>query len=101
MTERKPPHKVMTAREYLDMPIIGWHEVCRQIDGQGGVGVRYLGDEAEEPCCRDCRFRKCGTMECHRHAPLVTGGLHGPAFTVWPEITDSNWCGDFERFKSE
>lgn len=36
-------HKVMTPEEYAAMPIIGWHEVCRDVDGFGGVGVRFLG----------------------------------------------------------
>lgn len=43
--ERKA-HKVMTQEEYTAMPIIGWHEVCRDVDGFGGAGVRFLG----EPC---------------------------------------------------
>jgi hypothetical protein len=36
-------HKVMTAEEYAATPIVGWHEVCRDIDGFGGVGIRYKG----------------------------------------------------------
>lgn len=36
-------HKVMTPVEYSAMPIKGWHEVCRDVDGHGGVGVRFLG----------------------------------------------------------
>lgn len=36
-------HKVMTPEEYAAMPLIGWHEVCRDVDGFGGVGVRFLG----------------------------------------------------------
>jgi hypothetical protein len=42
VAERKS-HKVMTPEEYAAMPIVGWHEVCRDVDGFGGVGVRYLG----------------------------------------------------------
>jgi len=37
------PHKVMTPEEYAAMPLQGWHEVYRDVDGFGGVGVRYLG----------------------------------------------------------
>ena len=37
-------HKVMTPEEYAAMPIKGWHEVCRDVDGFGGVGVRFLGE---------------------------------------------------------
>lgn len=37
------PHKVMTPEEYAATPLKGWHEVCRDVDGAGGVGIRYLG----------------------------------------------------------
>ena len=37
-------HKVMTPEEYAALPIIGWHEVCRDVDGFGGTGIRYLGE---------------------------------------------------------
>lgn len=37
------PHKVMTPEEYAAMPLKGWHMVCRDVDGFGGTGVRYLG----------------------------------------------------------
>lgn len=40
--ERKP-HLTMTPEEYAAMKINGWHEICRDIDGFGGVGIRYLG----------------------------------------------------------
>ena len=41
--EDRPPHKTMTAEEYLAANIKGWHEVCWRIDNAGNVGVRYLG----------------------------------------------------------
>ena len=41
----RKPHKTMTAEEYLAANIKGWHEVCWNVDGFGGVGVRYLGDK--------------------------------------------------------
>ena len=37
-------HKVMTPEEYAAMPIVGWHEVCRDYDGFGGVGIRFLSE---------------------------------------------------------
>lgn len=40
-------HKVMTKDEYLAAGIKGWHEVCFDVDGFGGVGVRYLGQQKE------------------------------------------------------
>ena len=43
-TCERAPHKVMTPEEYAAMPIIGWHEVCRDIDGFGGVGIRFFGE---------------------------------------------------------
>lgn len=39
-------HKVMTPEEYAVMPIIGWHEVCRDIDGFGGTGIRFIGESS-------------------------------------------------------
>lgn len=41
-TQANSAHKVMTAEEYAAMPLQGWHEVCRNVDGFGGVGVRFL-----------------------------------------------------------
>lgn len=38
----RTPHKIMTREEYDAMPIKGWHEVCRDIDNAGNVGVRFL-----------------------------------------------------------
>lgn len=35
-------HKVMTPDEYAAMPLIGWHMVCRDFDGFGGVGIRFV-----------------------------------------------------------
>ena len=32
--------------------------------------------------------------QCHRHSPLVTGGLHCEVETVWPVTRPENWCGD-------
>lgn len=37
-------HKTMTPEEYASMPIVGWHAVCRNYDGFGGVGVRFMTD---------------------------------------------------------
>jgi hypothetical protein len=45
LSEERPPHKVMTPEEYATTPIVGWHEVCRDLDGAGGIGIRYLGYE--------------------------------------------------------
>lgn len=35
-------HKTMTPEEYAAMPIVGWHMVCRDYDGFGGTGVRFI-----------------------------------------------------------
>jgi hypothetical protein len=35
-------HKIMTPEEYTALPLQGWHMVCKNVDGFGGVGVRYL-----------------------------------------------------------
>jgi len=41
VAERKA-HKVMTPEEYAALPIVGWHQVCRDFDGFGGVGIRFI-----------------------------------------------------------
>jgi hypothetical protein len=38
----RKPHKTMTPDEYAALQIEGWHEVCRNVDGFGGVGVRFV-----------------------------------------------------------
>jgi hypothetical protein len=39
---QKLAHRVMTPEEYQALNIKGWHEVCKNVDGLGGVGVRSL-----------------------------------------------------------
>ena len=51
-----------------------------------------------EMCCRDCYFRKAGTLECHRRAPVATGGMMSEEKTIWPSITENNFCGEFLAF---
>lgn len=54
--------------------------------------------------CRECRFRRAGTLECHRHAPAIfdrawTSPVYGrvsETATAWPEIKETDWCGDFQ-----
>src|SRR6185369_4312076 len=43
------PHKVMTPEEYSAFRITGWHEVCQNVDGFYGVGVRFLGAAQTPP----------------------------------------------------
>lgn len=40
------PHRTMTPEEYAAMPIKGWHQVCKDVDGFGGVGIR-MGTEVD------------------------------------------------------
>jgi hypothetical protein len=35
------PHRIMTLQEYAEGPIVGWHRVCRNVDGFGNVGVIF------------------------------------------------------------
>lgn len=49
------PHKTMTADEYSAMPIVGWHMVCRDVDGFGGVGIRYLPQPNDERELNDAK----------------------------------------------
>lgn len=41
MKDRKP-HLIMTPEEYAALNIDGWHEVCKNVDGFGGIGIRYI-----------------------------------------------------------
>lgn len=41
---RGKAHKTMTSEEYDVTPIVGWHMVCRDYDGFGGTGVRFIAD---------------------------------------------------------
>lgn len=65
----------------------------------------------KESTCDLCRWRSTdpyyspdrGTAEfrdlmfaCQRRAPVVTGGLHCPTMTVWPMVTRSDFCGEFQ-----
>lgn len=59
----RKPHKVMTPEEYAAMPIIGWHEVCRDVDGFGGVGIRFLGEQQERMPGIDPKTGKYSTAQ--------------------------------------
>lgn len=66
-----------------------------------------MADTAERerpPFCGECDFWKPANYApntwhfagaCRRHAPLATGGLHGPSETIWPTTRPHDWCGDF------
>ncbi len=41
-------HRVMTPEEYAALHIQGWHMVNRNVDGHGGVGLRYYIPETED-----------------------------------------------------
>lgn len=40
--QRFKAHKVMTPEEYAALPLVGWHMVCRDFDGFGGVAIRFI-----------------------------------------------------------
>jgi len=60
--------------------------------------------------CQDCRW--CSwpipyhhddrqdslptTFKCQRRAPVATGGMMSPAWTMWPEVTAEDGCGEWE-----
>lgn len=43
------PHKTMTPEEYAAFAIKGWHYVCKDVDGFGGVGVRFISPDTTAP----------------------------------------------------
>jgi hypothetical protein len=50
MTQRDDrPHKIMTPEEYAALRIIGWHRVCKDADGFGGIGIQYEPAIEQEP----------------------------------------------------
>ena len=52
--------------------------------------------EDKDQNCDNCRFsvRPVDTPECRRNSASVTMGL---AFGVWPEVDESDWCGEWEE----
>lgn len=34
-------------------------------------------------------------VQCRRHAPIVTGGLHCAISTEWPIVETGDYCGDW------
>lgn len=34
--------RIMTPEEYAAMPLVGWHMVCKDFDGFGAIGVRFV-----------------------------------------------------------
>ena len=64
----------------------------------------------DEQRCATCLYRSVnphinpdrGTAEfhaimyaCKRRAPVATGGLHSPSMTIWPTVTNADWCGEY------
>ncbi len=57
----------------------------------------------EKEQCKICRFyieRQGCDGNCHRHAPiamlLVTTDRYADSKTAWPEVHETEWCGDYE-----
>ena len=75
------PNKVMTFSEYFAHPIDGWHSIHFNIDGLGGVGIRYHGVAAREGHNEPCYYcsQLCNSLAgdpsqwpvalCHRDEP--------------------------------
>ena len=34
-------------------------------------------------------------VKCRRHAPVATGGMMSPAWTIWARVKPTDWCGDW------
>lgn len=49
VSDSRVPHKVLTPEEYNNMALKGWHEVCKNVDGFGAVGIRFLSETHEIP----------------------------------------------------
>lgn len=65
---------------------------------------------SDNPCCETCRFSSypfthnypdqsalpVTHVRCHRRAPTVAGGQMSSAWTAWPLVRPTEWCGEWE-----
>ena len=35
--------------------------------------------------------------KCQRRAPVATGGMMSPMGTIWPEVEETTYCGEWEE----
>ena len=50
------------------------------------------------PYCHDDKSDSLPTKyKCRRRAPVATGGMMSPAWTMWPEVHADDVCGEFEE----
>lgn len=54
--------------------------------------------------CETCRYAAVGISAkddhrlCRRRAPVVVScGIDGVPYAIWPEVGEQDWCGEFER----
>jgi hypothetical protein len=62
-------------------------------------GSLSIADGWARARCETCRFSDASSYpqtRCRHNAPLVTGGLHGPTETVWPQVHVTDWCGEYQ-----
>lgn len=66
-------------------------------------------DEQQE-CCNNCRYSSSpftnyypdqsvspvALLRCHRRSPVVCGGQMSPAWTAWPLVRRTDWCGEYK-----
>lgn len=48
--------------------------------------------------CETCRYWTPGQPngdECRRRAPVATGGMHCPEYTMFPRTSAEMWCGEY------
>ena len=50
-----------------------------------------------KPCCFECRwYERRGDGECRRNAPVASMVEMEEGAPVWPRVSGSHWCGQFE-----
>lgn len=76
--------------------------------------MKITAEQAPEKavdCCCNCRFSSAPfyhiypdqsvaeepRLRCHRRSPVVAGGQVSAAWTAWPLVRPTEWCGEFER----
>jgi len=56
--------------------------------------------EGRHNCCKNCEFYRRDTKDgfgvCRRRAPVVTL-THTPPLTMFPDVADGVWCGEWKE----
>ena len=68
-----------------------------------------MTDPAEIARCETCRWWVAKVLDsgdaldgfCQRRSPVVTGGMYGPEYTMWPTVIHNQFCGEHSHLKGQ